>query len=224
MNLVNALLLLAGAALAGFFALIRFRPGWRRNWKHFLVVGMVNSGIPFLLYSCAAPYLPASLEAILNALAPLFGAVFSAIWLAERLTVRKVAGLVLGIGGVVLVSSLAGFERTTMGWLAFGACILAPACYGLSGVYIRKRAPAVPPMAMAGGSLLSAGLILLPLVSVFPPHQAVTLGVAAITVGFALLCSAVACVIYYRLIAQAGATSALTVTLLVPRRGTRPVP
>ncbi len=208
--------LLGGAALAGFFALIRFRPQWRRNWKHFVIVGLVNSGVPFLLYSFAALYLPASLEAILNALAPLFGAVFSAIWLAERLTLRKVAGLVLGIGGVVLVSSLAGFERTPMGWLAFGACILAPACYGLSGVYIRKRAAAVPPMAMAGGSLLSAGLILLPLVFVFPPRAPATIGVAGITVGFALLCSAVAYVIYYRLIAQAGATSALTVTLLVP--------
>jgi drug/metabolite transporter (DMT)-like permease len=208
--------LLAGVAMAGFFALIRFRPGWRKNWKHFLVIGLVNSGVPFLLYSFAALYLPASLEAILNSLAPLFGAVFSAIWLAERLTLRKVAGLALGIGGVVLVSSLAGFDRSPMGWLAFGACILAPACYGLAGVYIRKRATGVPPMAMAGGSLLAAGLVMLPLLFIFPPRAAVSLPVAGITVGFALLCSAVAYVIYYRLIAQAGATSALTVTLLVP--------
>jgi drug/metabolite transporter (DMT)-like permease len=58
--------LIAGIALAVFFAAIRFKPEWRRNWKHFLVLGVVNSGIPFLLYSFAALYLPGSLEAILN--------------------------------------------------------------------------------------------------------------------------------------------------------------
>ena len=208
--------LIAGVAMAGFFALIRFKPEWRKNWKHFVVIGMVNSSIPFLLYSFAALYLPAALEAILNATAPLFGAIFSAIWLAERLSLRKIAGLVLGIGGVALVSSLSGLDRSPMGWLALAACILAPACYGLAGVYIRKRAASIKPLAMAGGSLLAGGLILLPLAFVFPPPGPVTLSVGAITVAFALLCSAVAYIIYYRIIAQVGPTRALTVTFLVP--------
>jgi drug/metabolite transporter (DMT)-like permease len=212
----GARVLLAGLALAAFSALIRFRLEWRKNWKRFVVIGMVNSAIPFLLYSFAALYLPASLEAILNSLAPLFGAVFSSVWLSEKLTFRRIAGLALGIGGVALVSSLAGFERSLMGWLAFGACILAPACYGLAGVYMRKRATSVPPLATAGGSLLASGLILLPLAFVFPPRTPVTPGVAGITTAFALLCSAVAYIIYYRLIAEVGATGALTVTFLVP--------
>ena len=164
--------LIAGVAMAGFFALIRFKPEWRKNWKHFVVIGMVNSSIPFLLYSFAALYLPAALEAILNATAPLFGAIFSAIWLAERLSLRKIAGLVLGIGGVALVSSLSGLDRSPMGWLALAACILAPACYGLAGVYIRKRAASIKPLAMAGGSLLAGGLILLPLAFRLPASRA----------------------------------------------------
>jgi drug/metabolite transporter (DMT)-like permease len=208
--------LIAGAALAGFFAVTRFKPEWRENWKHFLVIGMVNSGIPFILYSFAALYLPASLEAILNSTAPLFGAVFSAIWLAERLTLRKIAGLALGIAGVALVSSLGGFERSPMSWLALAACLLAPACYGLAGVYIRKRAASVRPMATAGGSQLAAGLVLLPLVFFFPPAGPVTLSVGALTACFALLCSAVAYILYYRLIADVGPTRALTVTFLIP--------
>jgi drug/metabolite transporter (DMT)-like permease len=208
--------LIAGVALAAFFVAIRFKPGWRKNWKHFLVLGMVNSGIPFLLYSFAALYLPGSLEAILNSTAPLFGAVFSALWLAERLTLRKLAGLVLGTAGVVLVSSMDSFERTLMGFLAVAACLLAPACYALAGIYVKKRASAVKPMAIAGGSQLAAGLVLLPLVFVFPPTQPVTLQVGAIIAAFALLCSAVAYLIYYRLIADIGPTRALTVTFLIP--------
>ena len=208
--------LIAGIALAAFFAAIGFKPEWRKNWKHFLVLGMVNSGIPFLLYSFAALYLPGSLEAILNSTAPLFGAVFSAIWLAERLTLRKAAGLVLGIAGVVLVSSMDTFERTPMGFLAVGACLLAPACYALSGIYVKKRASAVKPMAVAGGSQLAAGLVLLPLVFVFPPLRPVTLEIGALTAAFALFCSAVAYLIYYRLISDIGPTRALTVTFLIP--------
>ena len=177
---------------------------------------MVNSGIPFLLYSFAALYLPGSLEAILNSTAPLFGAIFSAIWLAERLTLRKAAGLVLGIAGVVLVSSMDSFERTPMGFLAVAACLLAPACYALSGIYVKRRASAVKPMAIAGGSQLAAGLVLLPLVFVFPPRQPVTLEVGALTAAFALFCSAVAYLIYYRLISDIGPTRALTVTFLIP--------
>jgi drug/metabolite transporter (DMT)-like permease len=208
--------LIAGIALAAFFAAIRFKPGWRKNWKHFLVLGMVNSGIPFLLYSFAALYLPGSLEAILNSTAPLFGALFSALWLAERLTLRKLAGLVLGIAGVVLVSSMDTFERTPMGFLAVAACLLAPACYALAGIYVKKRASAVKPMAIAGGSQLAAGLVLLPLVFIFPPTQPVTLQVGALTAAFALFCSALAYLIYYRLIADVGPTRALTVTFLIP--------
>ncbi len=208
--------LIAGVALAIFFAAIRFKPEWRKNWKHFLVLGMVNSGIPFLLYSFAALYLPGSLEAILNSTAPLFGAIFSAIWLAERLTLRKAAGLVLGIAGVILVSSMDSFERTPMGFLAVAACLLAPACYALAGIYVKRRASAVKPMAIAGGSQLAAGLVLLPLVFVFPPSQPVTLEVGALTAAFALFCSAVAYLIYYRLISDIGPTRALTVTFLIP--------
>jgi drug/metabolite transporter (DMT)-like permease len=212
----DARVLIAGAALAVFFALIRFKPEWRRNGKHFLVIGLVNSGIPFLLYSFAALYLPASFEAILNSLAPMFGAVFSAIWLSERITLRKGAGLLLGTAGVVLVSSLTGFERSPLGFAAVAACILAPACYGLAGVYIKKRASSVKPLATAGGSQLAAGLVLLPFAFVFPPPAPVTAAVAGLAVGFALLCSALAYIIYYRLIAEVGPTRALTVTFLIP--------
>lgn len=211
--------LIAGIILGLFFLIIRFRPGWRRNAGHFVVIGLLNAGIPALLYSLAALSLPASVEAILNALSPLFGAVFSAIWLGERFTVRKILGLALGLAGVALVTGLGTGPGETTTLLSVAACVLATVCYGLAGVYIRKRASHVKPMAVAGGSQLAAGLIMLPLVFLAPPPAAELIRVAPVILVFALLCNAVAFLMYFRLISSAGPTKALTVTFLIPVSG-----
>ena len=213
----DARMLLAGVALVLFFLLTRFKPGWKKNARHFLVIGLLNSAIPFVLYSVAALVLPAAMEAIFNSMSPMFGAIFAALWMNEKLTPRKIAGLLLGVGGVVTMSSLGGLKLDTGTVLAVAACILAPMCYGLAGVYIRTRASGVRPMAIAGGSQLLGGLALLPFVALFPPAaSAIDTRVALIVVAFALLCSAVAYLIYYKLIADIGPTKALTVTFLIP--------
>lgn len=213
----DARMLLAGVALVLLFLLTRFRPEWKKNARHFLVIGLLNSAIPFVLYSVAALVLPAAMEAIFNSMSPMFGAIFVALWMNEKLTPRKIAGLLLGVGGVVTMSSLGGLKLDTGTVLAVAACILAPLCYGLAGVYIRTRASGVRPMAIAGGSQLLGGLALLPFVALFPPAaSAIDTRVALIVVAFALLCSAVAYLIYYRLIADIGPTKALTVTFLIP--------
>jgi len=213
----DARMLLAGVALVLFFLLTRFKPEWKKNAKHFLVIGLLNSAIPFVLYSVAALVLPAAMEAIFNSMSPMFGAIFAALWMNEKLTPRKIAGLLLGVGGVVTMSSLGGLRFDTMTVLAVVACILAPLCYGLAGVYIRTRASGARPMAIAGGSQLFGGLALLPFAFVFPPAaSAIDARVALIVVAFALACSAVAYLIYYKLIADIGPTKALTVTFLIP--------
>jgi drug/metabolite transporter (DMT)-like permease len=210
-------MLIAGLFLLLFFLLVRFKPQWRKNAKHFLVIGLLNSAIPFLLYSVSALYLPASMEAIFNSLAPMFGAVFSALWLGESLSVRKVTGLLLGVGGVVLMSSLGALPATAATALSIAACVCAPACYGLAGVYIKKRASAVKPMAVAGGSQLFGGFALMPVLFFAPPASgSITPPVALLVVAFAVLCSGIAYLIYYRLIADIGPTKALTVTFLIP--------
>jgi len=213
----DARMLIAGVALVLFFLITRFKPEWRKNGRHFLVIGLLNSAIPFVLYSLAALVLPAAMEAIFNSMSPMFGAIFAALWMNETLTARKIAGLLLGVGGVVVMSSLSGLKLDASTILAVAACVLAPMCYGLAGVYIRTRASQVRPMAVAGGSQLLGGLALLPFVAIAPPHaSAVDARVALIVVAFALLCSAIAYGIYYKLIADVGPTKALTVTFLIP--------
>ena len=213
----DARMLLAGVALVLFFLATRFKPEWKKNARHFLVIGLLNSAIPFVLYSVAALVLPAAMEAIFNSMSPMFGAVFAALWMNEKLTARKIVGLVLGVGGVVTMSSLGGLRFDLETTLAVIACVLAPMCYGLAGVYIRTRASGAKPMAIAGGSQLFGGLALLPFVAVFPPAaSSVDARIALIVVTFALVCSGVAYLIYYKLIADIGPTKALTVTFLIP--------
>jgi drug/metabolite transporter (DMT)-like permease len=213
----DARMLFAGVALVLFFLLTRFKPEWRKNGRHFLVIGLLNSAIPFVLYSVAALVLPAAMEAIFNSMSPMFGAIFAALWMDEKLASRKVAGLLLGVAGVVVMSSLGGLSLDVKTVLAIAACVLAPMCYGLAGVYIRTRASYVRPMAVAGGSQLLGGFALLPFVAIAPPPlAAIDARVALIVIAFALLCSAVAYIMYYKLIADIGPTKALTVTFLIP--------
>ncbi|HUW41473.1 MAG TPA: DMT family transporter [Rectinemataceae bacterium] len=209
-------ILIAGLALTAFFAATKFSLGWKRNWKHFLVIGLVNSGVPFLLYSFAALYLPASVEVIFNSMSPLFGAVFSAIWLGEPLSLRRVAALVLGLAGVLTVSSLGAVPPSPWAIPSVLACLAATICYALAGVYIKKRASDLKPRATAAGSQLVAGAALLPLAVAARPASASAPGTLIVLVVFALLCSALAYLIYYRLIADVGPTKALTVTFLMP--------
>jgi len=210
-------MLLAGAAFVLFFLAIRFTSGWRKNWRHFLVIGVLNSAVPFALYSIAALYLPAAMEAIFNSMSPMFGALFAALWLEEKLTPSKIAGLVLGVGGVVVMSSLGNLPAGLETSLAILACLLAPMCYGLAGVYIKKRAAGAKPLAIAGGSQLLGGIALMPFLLVSPLHASALSGrVVLLVVAFALLCSGLAYVIYYKLIADVGPTKALTVTFLIP--------
>lgn len=215
----GARVLLAGLLLLAYFRLARFDAQWRRNWRHYALVGVVNSAVPFSLYSYAALHIPASYSVILNATAPLFGAVFAAVWLQERLTARKLAGLALGTAGVALVArgkGGAGAEVDASFALAVAACLGAALCYALSGVYLKRRAAGVPPMAMAGASQLMAGLALLPLALARPPAGWPSPAVIGSVVALAVLCSAVAYLLYFRLMADVGPARALTVTFLMP--------
>ncbi len=206
--------LIAGLALAAYFAAIGFDAQWRRWWRQYAAVGLLTSGIPFLLYAYAALSLPAGLLSVINATAPMYGALFSVLLLGERLTRRVVAGLVTGVAGVALVTqpeSEAAFALLPV-LAASGSCL----CYGLAAAYQRRFAPDVPSRGMAVGSQLAAGILLLPLVALAPPSASPGALVIGCVVALGLLCGAVAYLLYFRLIADVGATGALTVTYLIP--------
>jgi drug/metabolite transporter (DMT)-like permease len=214
-----ARLLLGGAALVLAFVAIRRHLDVARHWRAYLLVGVLNSSLPFLLFAYAALALPASYLVILNAALPLFAAVASAVWLDERLTGPKLAGLAAGALGVMLVSRAGPVAPDATFAIAVAASLGAVLCYALAGVWVKRRAAALPSLAMAGWSQLLGGIALLPLAALAPVHGAITFGVVVNVLLLALVCSAVAYVLYFRLIADVGPTRAMTVTFLMPTFG-----
>lgn len=218
--------LAAGLLLTGLFALLRVRLGIRQAWRRYVLIGLLNSALPFFLFSWAALSLPGPVSALINALTPIWGALFARLFLGERLGARRILGLALGfagVAGVVLAGLLADGGAAARGGLGSAgilppmACLLATACYGLAGVYTRKKAADLAPRSITAVSLLAAGLALLPLALLAPrpaaPAPAWAWGLALV---FSLLCSGIAYLLYFGLIASAGVTRALSVTLLIP--------
>jgi drug/metabolite transporter (DMT)-like permease len=208
-------MLLGALFLGAFFVVVRFNPGLRQNFKAFLAVGLVNSAIPFVLYSAAALVLPASAEVILNALSPVFGAVAGAVFLGEAFSARTVWGLLLGFAGVVALSGGLHLEGLAA-WAALAACVLAPVSYALGGVLVNKLAKGLPARAMAFGSQGVAGLVCLPTLALSPAGPWGDPGAWVLMAVFGVLCSGVAYLLYYGLMKRVGPTRTLTVTFLMP--------
>lgn len=211
---------IAGIALALYFHAVRRVIDWRTHWKRYAVIGIVNSAIPFALFAYAALYLPASYLSIMNSLAAAWGLLFSFFWLGETATPRKLLGLALGVTGVALITNFGPVEMNSQRLLGVVACLAATACYGLAGVYLKKQATHLDPLAIAAASQLLGGLVLLPLWPI--TAREITLPWSTIipaVLALALLCSGVAYLLYYSLVARYGPTRALTVTFLIPLFG-----
>jgi drug/metabolite transporter (DMT)-like permease len=192
----------------------------RRHWPALTLVGVLNSALPFLLYSFALLAITTGLSAILNATLPLFGAVIAWSWLKERLTASRIAGLVLGFAGVAMLawdkaSFQAGASGVAPAWAVL-ACLLATVCYGFAASAAKRYLAGVPPLVTATGSQLAASVALAVPAACFWPAQTpgarawLTLGVVGV------LCTGVAYILYFRLIEQAGPARAVAVTFVVP--------
>ena len=204
-------MLIAAAALLAYHTAIGFDPHWGRWWLLYVVIGVLNSAAPFLLFSFAALALSAGLLAVLNATSPMWGALLSTIVLRERLSGRRAAGLLIGVAGVALVCAPEGSAR----WLEIAAAVTGALSYAVTGVVLKRWANQASARGMAVGTQLMGGLLVLPLLAVAPP-SAFTPGVVGALLALGLVCSALGYILYFRLIADIGPTGALTVTYLIP--------
>lgn len=211
--------LIGGAVLVAYCRIIGLDAEVARHWRQYAVIGVVNSTLPFMLFAFAALHIPASYSVILNSTAPLFTALLAVPLLGERLTLAKIAGLLVGAAGVALVSRAGPVVPDLQFWVAIGACLGATTCYAVSSIYMKKYAAAAKPIAIAAWSQIFAALALAPFVPFAPPTAAVTPLIVGNVLLLALLCSSIAYVLYYRLIADIGPTRALTMAFLMPAFG-----
>ena len=210
---------LAAAGLALSAALLRRLPKLRVRWRQFALLGLVNVAIPFSLISAAEINLTASLAAILNSTTVMFTAIVAAVWMGDALTTRKVFGVVLGIIGVTV---LVGWDPMAVDWaviLSVGAMLVASLGYALGSVYAKRTFVGSSPLVIATGQLTAASLLMLPLAAVSVPDERPSTIVVLSVLGLALPSTALAYMLYFRLISNVGPTSTSTVTLLVPLFG-----
>lgn len=189
-----------------------------------MAVGVVNSGLPFLLFAFAATKIPAGYSAILNAMAPLMGALIGAAFFGERLTRNKTCGVVLGLVGVAVLTHTGPVTSTPSVWIAIGGCLFGSACYGLAPFLTRRwihDRGGLNSNVIAFGSQLGAVAFLLPLMVVRQDFAATSdarligeLWWSVLALG--LLCTCLAYVLYFRLIADIGPMKSLTVAFLIP--------
>jgi drug/metabolite transporter (DMT)-like permease len=211
---VAALVLLPLLAWRGNLAELRAYAG------PLLVVGAFNSALPFVLFAYGLLHITTGMAAILNAMVPLWAALIGWVWLRDRLARLQWLGLLLGLLGVVVLvwgrvslkPGSAAFEAT----LAIGACLLGTVSYGLAAVLTKRWLAGVSAWGTAAGSQVGATLVLLPFAILSWPAQTPgPLGWAA-ALALGVICTAIAYLLYFRLIRRVGPVQASSVTFLLP--------
>src|SRR4051794_37930304 len=215
-------LTIAAAAMWIFLKVRRQPLGLPRQvWGSILLLALLNNAVPFTLFGWGQTHIASGLASILNATTPIWGVIVAHILTRdERMTPRKIAGVLLGFGGVATMigpSLLASVGTSAVAQLA---CVPASLSYALAAVWARRfRRMGVSPLSVTTGQLTAGALMMLPVALLvdrpwthaFPPLTA-----WGAIVALALLCTAFGYVLYFRLIETSGATNALLVTLLVP--------
>lgn len=198
---------------------VGIRPAMREKARELLVIGAINAAIPFGLIAAAELHLTASLAAMLNATVPLWAALFGAVWLGERVTVGRGAGLLLGIAGVAVLVGWSPIEASAQTFASVAAVLAATCCYALSGVYTKKRLTGVSAPTLAlGQQVAAAAWLVLPALWQLPQAQP-TRGALLALLALAVLSTTVAYLLYFHLIATVGPTKTTTVTYLIPLFG-----
>lgn len=222
---LTIMMLRVGCAALTLNLVVRFMGQWMprdpKVWLAFFGMGLFNNVIPQTLIVWGQTQIPSGLASILNATTPLFGVLVAHFFTSdEKMTGKKLAGVIVGFAGVAIMVGPAALRGLGTHIWAQLAILLASAFYGISGVYGRRfKRMGVAPMVTATGQLTASTLMLAPVAlsidhswTLATPSAATWLAIA----GLALLSTALAYLIFFRLLASSGATNLLLVTFLIP--------
>lgn len=190
----------------------------KQYWRQFAILGFFNMAFPFVLFAYAAQTLTASMLAVLNSTAPIWGVLIALLLRGGKLSVRTVIGLILGVLGVYLLVSLDPVILHPNAVLAIIATIIASGSYGIASNYA-AASDKIEPIRGSHGTMWAATLMLLPFLAFSPVVATPSSEAVLAVVLLGVLCSGFAYILYYSLINRIGAASALTVTYLVPMFG-----
>lgn len=211
-----ALILLAVLRIAG-----QSLPRQSAVWLAFFGMGVLNNVIPFNLIVWGQGHIASGVASILNATTPLFTVLVAHVLTRdEKMTGGRVVGVILGLGGVAVMVGGEALKTLGVNVLAQLACIMAAISYAFAGVFGRRfRALGITPLQTATGQISASALMMLPLVAMVDrpwtlamPGTATVLAIAAL----AALSTALAYILFFRILSTAGAANISLVTFLVP--------
>ncbi|MEE4245748.1 MAG: EamA family transporter [Kangiellaceae bacterium] len=184
-----------------------------------LIVGATNSAIPFSLFAFATLSLSAGYTSVVNSTAPLWAAMIGFVWLKQRYSRTALLGFGVGFAGVMILvwSKLTGLQGDIV--VAVLAAVFAAVLYGYAVNYSRLTLAKADPFAVAGGSMFTAALMLLPWALWQWPATDISQQAWSSVIALGLLCTALAYVLYFRLIKHIGSEKAITVTYFIPLFG-----
>lgn len=217
--LVEMRALIASILLYGYLRATGVPLDLPRNWTRYAVSGALGSAIPFAMIAMAQTAQSASYSVVLVGMAPMFSALIAALWMGERFTWQKGAGLLIGLSGVALLTGWNPSAVEVPPFWAVGLTLGAAALYGLAGVYAKKYTAGIPPQAQATGSQMAAALMLLPPALFAMPQAVPSMLVWANIVALAAFSSALAFMLYFRLIVNIGPVKTVSVNYLTPLFG-----
>jgi drug/metabolite transporter (DMT)-like permease len=194
-------------------------PRLYRSAARLTLLGAMNSAIPFSLFAYAVLSITAGFASVLNATAPLFGALVAFVWLRDRPSPLRIAGLVVGFAGVLVLVWGRLAVRGDGGGTAVLAGLSAAVLYGISANYTKKNLSDVDPFVIATGSLIAATVLLLPLAYFYWPDTSPSRvsWVSAALLG--VICTGIAYILYFGLLRRIGPAKTLAVTYLIPAFG-----
>lgn len=194
--------------------------GWP-VWRIFFLLGLINNALPFCFLTWGQSRIDGGLASILNATTPLFTIVIAHfLTIDERMTPGRAAGVVVGFVGVAAMIGVDALNPLGADLAGQLSCLGAPVCYAIGTIQARRLSRlGLSPVQSAAGQFIAASVYLLPVSMAldrpwtFGPPSTETVAALA---GLALVSSALAYMIYFRILATAGATNILLVTFLVP--------
>ena len=207
---------MAAVVMITLFAFLKKLPDYKQYWKQFVILGILNLLLPFTLVTYAVANLNASLGAILNATTPLFTMVVSAVWLKEKLTPKKLTGLVIGLAGLTVLVGWIPLALTQKVVISIVFSLLAALSYGIGAVYTRRALRHAEPLKTATGQITAAAILAAPLIGYSSTSGAIGLDISIAITVLAIVCTALGYTLYFKLITSVGSTNASLVTLLVP--------
>ena len=213
--LIEARVVFAAITLLLISFYLKNKLNFTSNAKHFFILGLFNSALPFLLFAYSAQFLNVSSLAILNSTAPIWGAIIAAFLTKQALTKNVTLGLLLGVIGVGVLVGWEAFKIGKDAIYPIAAALMATLSYGIATNYA-KHSPKVAAFDNAHGSMWASVIIILPILPFFPIREALAFDIVTAVVMLGVFCTGLAYLLYFRLIADIGPSSALSVTFLIP--------